>query len=102
MLARFLGIFTPFRYPCGARFRLFAQRRFERRPILFLLRRQFEAGFQRSDARICESREVFCRKLWMMRAGILGRFGGAAKTVEDRLGKARSAAVAAITICFFM
>jgi hypothetical protein len=28
--------------------------------------------------------------------------GGAAKTAEDRLGKARSAAVAAIRICFFM
>jgi hypothetical protein len=34
-------------------------RRFERRPILLLLGVQYEAGLQRRDARVKESRSIF-------------------------------------------
>ena len=45
MLRNVSCLLMPFRHTRGARICLVAQRRFERRPIFFLRRRQFEAGF---------------------------------------------------------
>jgi hypothetical protein len=45
MLRKVSCLLMPFRHTRGSRICLVALRRFERRPIFFLCRRQFEAGF---------------------------------------------------------
>lgn len=71
-----------------------AQRRLERRPILFLRRREFQARLQPGDFGVGEGRDVFCGKFTV--------FVRLAKAADDRPGSARAIAVAAMRRCFFM